>query len=174
MRSEELWLEAPDGGDILYTYDGSDPAYSGPAPTGSVHFYDGGVIPLISDTLTILARTKKDSLWSELTTGEFILEGDPHPISPAISRAGGIHLQAYPNPVHDELTIQYRLPGAMHVTLSLYTMTGVQLAILESSPVEAGLHSTTFSSSTLQPGTYLLVLDLPDVGERQRILLMVE
>ena len=44
----------------------------------------------------------------------------------------------------------------------------------ESSPVEAGLHSTTFSSSTLQPGTYLLVLDLPDVGERQRILLMVE
>jgi hypothetical protein len=79
---------------------------------------------------------------------------DPHPSLPQSLALG----PAYPNPFNSTLTIPFVLPQAADVTLSLYDITGRQVAVLTHETLAAGAHRVEWSSSGVGSGIYFLKL----------------
>ena len=63
--------------------------------------------------------------------------------------------QNYPNPFNPSTTICYGLPNSSHVTLTVYSTLGQEVAILQNAEEEAGYHEITFDGSNLSSGVYL-------------------
>jgi hypothetical protein len=68
----------------------------------------------------------------------------------------------YPNPMSGSCRIQFTLPENAHVALSVCDITGKEIIKLEERTLEPGQHSILWdnSSQNIQPGTYLLKLNV--------------
>ena len=64
----------------------------------------------------------------------------------------------YPNPFSSSLGVSYSLPESMHVSLSVYDITGRLVGELEDSVLEAGEHSSTWEPDELPSGCYVIRL----------------
>jgi hypothetical protein len=67
--------------------------------------------------------------------------------------------QNYPNPFNPSCTIRYGLPQSSPVSLTLYTLLGQRVAVLDEGLKQAGYHEVTFSAAGLASGVYLYRLD---------------
>jgi hypothetical protein len=68
--------------------------------------------------------------------------------------------QNYPNPFNPSTTIKFELPGASHVTMSVYDMVGREVSVLVNETSEAGIHEVKFDGSNLASGVYVYRLQV--------------
>ncbi len=66
--------------------------------------------------------------------------------------------QNYPNPFNPTTTIEFSLPAASEVTLTVYDMLGKEIATLVNDVKSAGTHSVTFDGTNLTSGVYFYKL----------------
>jgi hypothetical protein len=64
-------------------------------------------------------------------------------------------MQNYPNPFNPSTVIRYGLPNRAHVNLTVFSMLGQQVAVLQNGEEEAGYHDVSFDGRTLSSGVYL-------------------
>ncbi|MBL0063221.1 MAG: T9SS type A sorting domain-containing protein [bacterium] len=117
--------------------------------------YDGNqLVPHIADTVFVRA-------WQ--------VAADPIP--------GGIPTEfaianTYPNPFNSTLSIQYDVPTPAHVSLSVYDLTGRQVATLVNSVQPSGSHSTSWQADNFPSGLYFLNLRSGGHSESRKIVLL--
>lgn len=79
----------------------------------------------------------------------------------------------YPNPSTGDVTVSFALPEASNVTLTLYTITGMEVArVMDARNLGPGFHVTTVQTSALSRGTYLLELRSGAVRRTQTVVLI--
>lgn len=79
-----------------------------------------------------------------------------------------IFIQNYPNPFRINTTIKFTLPKSSHVRLSVFDMSGREVAVLVNKHKQAGEHLVSFSSGNLANGIYFYRLrsgDLVRIGK---------
>jgi pectate lyase len=63
-------------------------------------------------------------------------------------------MQNYPNPFNPTTTIQFQLPKASHVTLTIFNAHGQQVTTLLDSEMSSGMHNISFDAASLASGLY--------------------
>jgi hypothetical protein len=64
-------------------------------------------------------------------------------------------LQNYPNPFNPSTNVAFSLPTAAHVTLTVHSILGQEVAVLVNKTMVGGRHVVTFDASKLSSGVYL-------------------
>jgi glucose/arabinose dehydrogenase len=64
-------------------------------------------------------------------------------------------MNAYPNPFNPETVLRFVLPEAAHVNLTVFDISGRQVATLVNGMQEAGVHQVAFQGSSLPSGVYI-------------------
>lgn len=83
-----------------------------------------------------------------------------------------ILLGNYPNPFNPITTISYNLPEATEVALTVYDVSGRQVAILVDEYRQEGSHKVTFDAYSLSSGVYLYQLKAGDLNTTGKMVLM--
>lgn len=78
-------------------------------------------------------------------------------------------LSAYPNPFNPTTTIGFDLPELALVTLSVFDISGRQVAELANGWLDAGHHEVEFNGSGLASGTYFAELSANGQNDIQRL-----
>jgi hypothetical protein len=87
----------------------------------------------------------------------------------SVSRPVAFELnQNYPNPFNPTTTISYLLPNPGHVVLTIYSLTGQEIAKLVDEDQGIGYHSQMWDASRLSSGVYFYqIAYLDQVGHRE-------
>jgi hypothetical protein len=80
--------------------------------------------------------------------------------------------QNYPNPFNPSTTINYALPQAGQVKLSVYNMMGSVVATLVNGPKAAGRYSVQFDASKLASGVYFYKLEAGSFSDLKKMILV--
>lgn len=80
--------------------------------------------------------------------------------------------QNYPNPFNPSTTIEYTLPRASFVTLTVYDLLGREIRTLVNEPQLPGNHSIVFDASKIPSGVYLYRLQSEHFSETRKMLLV--
>jgi hypothetical protein len=83
--------------------------------------------------------------------------------------------QNYPNPFNPSTQIQFGLPSRFagsHVTIKVYTINGAEVETLVDGQYPAGTHAVTFHAENLSSGTYLYVMQVGEVRQVRRLMLV--
>jgi hypothetical protein len=72
--------------------------------------------------------------------------------------------QNYPNPFNPSTTISYTLPETGNVTLTIYNITGQEVAKVINGSQVAGSHEVTWNASNLSSGIYFYKLNFEGAG----------
>jgi len=80
--------------------------------------------------------------------------------------------QNYPNPFNPSTTIQFSIPRNEHVTLKVFNVLGVEVAILLDEELTAGLHKINWKPVALGSGIYLIRLEAGTFKQTQKMILI--
>jgi hypothetical protein len=80
--------------------------------------------------------------------------------------------QNYPNPFNPTTTIDFNIPEAGFVNLTVYDMTGQKVATLIEQEMSAGQYSAKFDALNLASGTYVYELNVNGVKMTKKMMLM--
>jgi hypothetical protein len=80
--------------------------------------------------------------------------------------------QNYPNPFNPTTTIQYALPEAVHVRVSVFNLLGQEVATLVDQVHQAGRHEVRWDAGQLSSGMYIYVIDAGSYRESRRMVLL--
>jgi serine protease len=80
--------------------------------------------------------------------------------------------QNYPNPFNPSTIIHYQLPVDSWVTLKIYNLLGVEIAILINEDKKVGRYEVEFDASTLPSGVYFYRLIAGDYASTNKFLLL--
>ena len=78
--------------------------------------------------------------------------------------------QNYPNPFNPATTISFRLPEANHVRLTVYDVTGREVAVLVNETLPSGSHSRIFEAGSIATGVYIYRLQAGDFTQSRKML----
>ena len=78
----------------------------------------------------------------------------------------------YPNPFNPTTTIDFSLAEPCLVNLSVYSLTGQQVASLVNSDLPAGEHSVVFDGSGLTSGIYFYTMQAGDYSDSKKMVLI--
>ena len=101
-----------------------------------------------------------------------IFNGQPSAVGDDEFVYGLMLMENYPNPVRDKTTIEYALPQATNVQLSVYTMQGKEVARIVDGRESEGVHQATFASGSLPSGNYLYRLTTPQGSVAKQMIVM--
>ena len=79
---------------------------------------------------------------------------------------------AYPNPFNSSTAISYQLLAVSNVNLTIYDITGREVAKLVDGMKSAGEHQVVFDAGDLTSGVYFVRLDAGDFKQTRKILLV--
>ena len=80
--------------------------------------------------------------------------------------------QNYPNPFNPTTTIEYTLPRASFVTLTVYDLLGREIHTLVNEPQLPGNHSIVFDALDIPSGVYFYKLQSEHFSETRKMLLV--
>lgn len=78
----------------------------------------------------------------------------------------------YPNPFNPSTTIQYNIPNAGYVKLSVYSTLGEEIVSLVDEYKLAGKYTVNFNASTLSSGVYYYKIQVADFIETKKLVLI--
>jgi hypothetical protein len=81
-------------------------------------------------------------------------------------------ISTYPNPFNSTTTIEYALPYASEVSLSLYNLSGQRVETLVNGRMQAGVHRTMLDAGGMASGLYFLRLEGVGQSITQKIMLV--
>jgi len=149
-------------GSVYYSLDGQDPLdWSGGQEavlSASSQLYTGAFTP--DSSIILKARTLYNNNWSALSEKQFFLKKPVSALNEISSDPETPGLTCHPNPVHLDGVISYHLPYKADVKLSLYALDGTKIREWQEQNREAGRQQVYLDASGLQPGFYLLRLDV--------------
>jgi hypothetical protein len=116
------------------------------------------------------ATVSGNTRWTEQESNEvtvFAAGANPLPTGYAL-------LQNYPNPFNPSTNIQFRLPEASEVNLTIYNVLGQEVRSLVAGVKEAGTHTIEWdgrddNGSTVQSGMYFYRLQTPSFTEARKM-----
>ncbi len=82
--------------------------------------------------------------------------------------------QNYPNPFNPTTNIRFTVPESGHVSLNVYNLIGQRMATLVNQPMNAGTHTVTFDTASLNlsSGLYLYRLEFMEQSITRKMLLV--
>lgn len=80
--------------------------------------------------------------------------------------------QNYPNPFNPETVVNFTIPTAGRVTLTIHNSIGEELATLVNSDLDPGVYSATFSGKNIPSGTYFYTLRAGSFTQTRKMLLL--
>jgi hypothetical protein len=80
--------------------------------------------------------------------------------------------QAYPNPFNPVTTIQYSIPAAVDVRLSIYNMLGEEVEILAAGKHQPGNYTVSWNGSRFSSGMYFYRLYTSEFSTVRKLLLL--
>ncbi|HTR98482.1 MAG TPA: T9SS type A sorting domain-containing protein [Bacteroidota bacterium] len=80
--------------------------------------------------------------------------------------------QNYPNPFNPSTSVEFALPAASQVRLSVYNLLGQEVATLVNGQMAAGTHTVRFDASKLSSGVYLYRLTAGSFAKSMKLLIM--
>ena len=80
--------------------------------------------------------------------------------------------QNYPNPFNPTTTIYYDLPKFSHVTLTVYNLTGREVATLVSANQPSGHYAITWDATSFASGVYVYQLQAGAYSETRKMLFL--
>jgi hypothetical protein len=80
--------------------------------------------------------------------------------------------QCHPNPFNKTTSIEFCLPKACNVELTVYNMLGQKVAMLVSGQMKPGYHTVTWDASGVSAGTYFYQLQTGDFTAKKKMLLV--
>ena len=95
----------------------------------------------------------------------------PDDISSEIPKSFKLY-QNYPNPFNPETEIDFALPEAVRVNITVYNLLGQAIEVLVNSEVQVGYHSITWSGQNFTSGIYFYRLSAGDYTDTKRMLLV--
>lgn len=84
---------------------------------------------------------------------------------------GVVLKQNYPNPFRGVTEIQFTLPEAGHVELTLYNSIGIQVMTLLDAEAPAGLNTVKLDGVNLKPGVYFYKLETGAISQTKRMII---
>ncbi len=121
----------------------------------------------------VAAGVNGDTRWLDQKSNEvtvFAAGAGPVPTSYAL-------MQNYPNPFNPSTTIQFRLPEASEVNLTIYNVLGQEVRSLIAGVKEAGTHTVEWdgrdnNGSAVQSGMYFYRIQTPSFTEAKKMTLL--
>jgi len=153
--------------DILTGTDGTNwtTAASGLVSSGtSLNLETFNITPRSAKYARIVGHGNSVNAWNSytevkiLTSSAALLARSMAPEETTVATVTKATLNSFPNPFREASTITFSLPAAGHTQLTLFDMTGKQVAVLVNAWLQAGNHRTLFATHHLPAGTYLLKL----------------
>ena len=128
----------------------------------------------IADAGTYSAFVAYDDYYAASPSSEYTLTWlDPDDVPVADGMPQDYELrQNYPNPFNPSTTIEFALPVATQVELTIYDVTGRQVALLLNDVRAAGRHTVQFNATSMPSGLYFYVIQAGEFREAHKMLLV--
>lgn len=81
-------------------------------------------------------------------------------------------LTAYPNPFNQSVALNYELPAAANINLSVYDITGREIASLVNGRSSPGEHQVIWDAEGMTSGVYFVRLEAGDFAQTQKVMLV--
>jgi hypothetical protein len=129
--------------------------------------------PPVSGTawLLVVARNYSGRLGSAIGGSAFSIATNPLAVGPSPFTALSLS-PPFPNPVRSRALINFTLPKAGHVKVSLMDIQGRVVCRLMDGEEQGGPHSFVLEAQGLQPGLYFARLQVPGAELKQRVVIV--